>query len=269
MTNDQCCLGFRSWSGLSLTYFTERLDVMEQRPAVSDDGKEFGPNGFCRAERLQCREAQRIARRADWTRRGWRFRHFPWARRLSTISKKNVKGGCDKLRSWSVRGYIKLCQTPGVPGGTAVQTGENQTCLNSFRADGMLLSATPVTKATLLADAATITADAKAAKAELKVFAAGVAADTKVIQADLKGGPKTNLPLLKALKIDEVKTKATITKDLNVLLNPGVLLAGATAAGIAGLTRPPRRSWRRSRGHRGPPDRHRRPAGHAPGRSPR
>lgn len=97
-----------------------------------------------------------------------------------------------------------------------------------------LLSATPVTKATLLADQAVIVSNAVAAKADLKVLAAGVGADTKAIQADLKGLPKTNLPLLRTLKVDEAMTRALITKDLHALLNPGVSLARrSTAAGIA------------------------------------
>ena len=88
-----------------------------------------------------------------------------------------------------------------------------------------LLSATPVSKATLLADEAHIVADAVAAKADFKTLVAAVTADTKTIQSDLKGLSKSNATLLKTLKADEVKVFTLVTRDLNALIgSPGAAL---------------------------------------------
>lgn len=97
-----------------------------------------------------------------------------------------------------------------------------------------LFAATPVTKSTLLADQTAITADATTARADLKAIVSTIAADTKTIQADLKGLPKTNAPLLRALRMDEGKVRALITKDLNALLGPATGLSRrSTAQGVA------------------------------------
>ncbi|HSZ55246.1 MAG TPA: hypothetical protein VK797_06265 [Tepidisphaeraceae bacterium] len=100
------------------------------------------------------------------------------------------------------------------------------------------LSATPVTKATLLADEAAIVLDAIAVKTDLKSLFATVVADTKTVQADLKGLPKTNAPLLHTLKTDEAKTGALIKQDTNALLGPSLALVNrSTAAGIAQIAK--------------------------------
>jgi hypothetical protein len=101
-----------------------------------------------------------------------------------------------------------------------------------------LLSATPVSKATLLADEAHIVADAVAAKADFKTLVAAVTADTKTIQSDLKGLSKSNATLLKTLKADEVKVFTLVTRDLNALIgSPGALAKRSTADGVALLTK--------------------------------
>lgn len=101
-----------------------------------------------------------------------------------------------------------------------------------------LFSATPVTKETLLADAAMVAADAAAAKADLKVLSATLAADTKAILADLKGLPKTNAPLFKTLKKDAVHLLATVTKDLAGFAGPTNALAKRSAVtGVQFMTR--------------------------------
>jgi hypothetical protein len=96
-----------------------------------------------------------------------------------------------------------------------------------------LFSATPITKETLLADRAAIIAQAKAAKASLAALNKALAADTKTVQTDSKGS-KANAPLLKTLKADEAKTRATVNKDLNALLGPTQGLANRSIGhGIA------------------------------------
>lgn len=87
-----------------------------------------------------------------------------------------------------------------------------------------------VTKAGLLADRALILADAAAAKADLKVLAATAQADTRTIQTDLKGSAKTNTPLLRTLKADEVKVLALSRKDVNVLLGRSLGLVNRSIA---------------------------------------
>lgn len=88
-----------------------------------------------------------------------------------------------------------------------------------------LLSAGPVDKSTLVADEALVVADGAAVRADLRSLAAVVRADTAKIQVDLRGLPKTNLPLMRTLRVDEAKLQAQITVDLNLLLNPGTALS--------------------------------------------
>jgi hypothetical protein len=95
-----------------------------------------------------------------------------------------------------------------------------------------------VTKATLLADAALLAADAAAAKADLKAVFATASADAKAIATDLKGLPKTNQPLFKTLKAEESLLQGTFKKDLQALTAPANALAKrSAAAGIAFMAR--------------------------------
>lgn len=94
----------------------------------------------------------------------------------------------------------------------------------------MFLSATPVSRATLVADAALIVADGAAARVDLADLTATLNADTKAIQASLKQLPKTNLPLFKSLKADETKLVAQIRRDLNAVLGPATALARRSVA---------------------------------------
>lgn len=98
-----------------------------------------------------------------------------------------------------------------------------------------LYSATPVSKATLLADEATVVADGAAAKASLAALVADVSADNLAIQADLKGLPKSNLALFHKLKADEAKFVATIRKDLNAVLLPATALSRKSVNDAAAL----------------------------------
>ncbi|MDB5292722.1 MAG: hypothetical protein JWL69_3963 [Phycisphaerales bacterium] len=86
------------------------------------------------------------------------------------------------------------------------------------------LSATPVTKPTLLTDLGLVVVDAIEAKADLKTLAAIAKADAKIIQTDLKNLPKSNAPLLKTFKADVSKLLTLLTKDVNALLVPGAVL---------------------------------------------
>src|SRR5271155_1585252 len=88
-----------------------------------------------------------------------------------------------------------------------------------------LLSASPVTKATLAADEANIVAGGASANAALKTLVADLKTDTTAITADLKTLPKTNASLLKTLKTDEAKAHGTLTADLNLLVKPSSALS--------------------------------------------
>jgi hypothetical protein len=97
-----------------------------------------------------------------------------------------------------------------------------------------LFAASPVTKATLLADRAAILAEAKAARADLGALGATLNADTRVVQTDLRGSGASNAALFRTLRGDEGKTRATVNKDLNTLLGPTLGLANRTIGhGIA------------------------------------
>lgn len=101
-----------------------------------------------------------------------------------------------------------------------------------------LFSGGTVDKATLVADEALVVADGAAARADLTSLAAVVRADTAKIQVDLRGLPKTNLPLMRTLRVDEAKLHAQIAVDLNLLLNPGTALSRqSTATGVLLLTK--------------------------------
>lgn len=101
-----------------------------------------------------------------------------------------------------------------------------------------LFSAGPVDKPTLLADEALVVADGAAARADLRSLAAVVRTDTAKIQVDLRGLPKTNLPLMRTLRVDEARLLAQTTVDLNMLLNPATALSRqSTAAGVLLLTK--------------------------------
>ena len=101
-----------------------------------------------------------------------------------------------------------------------------------------LFSGGTVDKSTLVADEALVVADGAAARADLTSLAALVRADTAKIQVDLRGLPKTNLPLMRMLRVDEAKLHAQIAVDLNLLLNPGTALSRqSTATGGLLLTK--------------------------------
>jgi hypothetical protein len=100
----------------------------------------------------------------------------------------------------------------------------------------MFLSATPVSKATLVADEALIVADGAGAKADLVELTATLTADTRAIQATLKQLPKTNLPLFQSLKVHETKLLSLIRRDLNAVLGPATALARRSVAdGVASM----------------------------------
>ena len=107
----------------------------------------------------------------------------------------------------------------------------------------MLFTVTP-TRATFIADALQIFAEAATARADLKATAAVVAADTRTIAADLKSistasDKASNAALFRTLKTDEVKTLVKLRVDENVLVGPTSGLARRSAAqGIALLLHP-------------------------------
>jgi hypothetical protein len=100
------------------------------------------------------------------------------------------------------------------------------------------LSASPVTKATLAMDEASIVADAANANAAFKTLVAELKIETAAIATDLKTLPKTNAPLLKTLKTDEATAEGTLKTDLALLLKPSAALAKkSTATGESLLTK--------------------------------
>lgn len=80
------------------------------------------------------------------------------------------------------------------------------------------------TKADLLADQAALLSLNTQAKAELRSIVASYSADTRLIAAALRGGDKSNKPLLAALNTSESRFKKALSRSTAGLFNPGVSL---------------------------------------------